>query len=75
MADVGEKCCFGAVELSQRFSALAFLLVSERIGHRRCHMASNEMEKTPVLLVEHSPGANSRNKKTGNLLLAGGKTG
>ena len=71
VACVGEKRALGAVEIGQRVSALAFLFIGARIGYGRCHMASNEMEKIPVLLRRATRRGLIPATKPGSRLLAG----
>ena len=65
MADVGEKGGLGAIDLSQRFGAAAFLLVRLRVGDCRADLSGDQLHEAGIIVVEQPKRIKTGNQKAG----------
>src|SRR5918999_1378847 len=59
MADIGEECGLGAIDLSQRLGALAFRFEGTRIRKARGDMPRHELEEAAVVGIEDATRAHA----------------
>ncbi len=73
VADVGEECGLGAIELRQGLGPAAFLLVGVRIGDRRSDLAGRQLKETAIGVVEQAIGVQPDDQDAAAASLAGGR--
>ena len=70
VADVGEERGLGAVDLGQRFGALALLLVGARVGDAGRDLSRQQAEEAAIVVVERPVRIQAGDKETGDAALA-----
>jgi len=69
MADIGEKCRLGPVDLRQRFRAPALLLIGPCISEPCSDLAGNEIDEAEIGPVQAAKRIDSRDQEAGRSVL------
>lgn len=65
MAHIGEKCCFGAIDLGQSLGAHAFRFEGARLRDARRDVPRDEIKEASVAGIEDAARAHAGNQKPG----------
>src|SRR6266403_3995666 len=60
VADVGEECRLRSINLRQRFSALALLLISSGVGNMRGDSRCQQVEEGAISFIQRQSRADTR---------------
>ena len=72
MAHIGEESGFSAVELCERFGAVALCFVCACVRDRRRNLSCQEIEEGAVLIVERASRRDSGTQESRSTVLARG---
>ena len=70
MADIGEKCCFSAIDFGKHVSALAFFLDFARVLNSRGYLAGDQFQKRDMIGIERATGIDADNEYAVRIMLA-----
>ncbi len=70
VADIGEERRLGAVELGERFGALALLLIGRGIGDPRRDLSGHQIEESRIALIEPPIGIDPDDEESRRSILA-----